>query len=330
MDDGLRNILDEIQIKIANSIDEGFRSANARMDAIDIKVDAQCTTVGVIDARSLSNTANINELLMTVQRIESNSRENVNAINVNSNHIAILDANVHVLRRGDEEKVRRKLSKNILIHGISEVQNENHHDVGLRHLVSLGFTARDQLEVNTIRQGHPYPGRTTIRPLRMTFSLLTDKINFRRDFIYTQHPDLQRLKSAPYLTDHLTPLQQHEFKTPENKGSGASAGITPMGASTNPPAGPSALSQAVDNTDAPNAGTGTNLPTTSRRGRPPGGLKRAADSQAGAPDCLVMDTGLLPAKKLKSQKFIGRKKTVKKVVDSVTSNQVHQPVAEKK
>jgi hypothetical protein len=258
-----------------------------------------------------------------VERLEANTRDNINAINANTVNISTLDANVHVLRRGDEEKVRKKIAKNFLIHGISELADENHHNEGLKFLASLGFLATDQLEVNTVRQGHPYPGRTTIRPLRLTFALMEDKINFRKDFIFTQHPDLQRLKTSPYLTDHLTPLQQHEMKLPVIVGPNTSI-IPPI------------LKTVVGTTDSTvqqpqtgstttllNTGARKNVTTTTRRGRPPGSLKRVADAQAGSSDSLESETGLLPAKKLKSQKFIGRKHTAKKNADPASSTQPH-------
>jgi hypothetical protein len=118
------------------------------------------------------------------------------------------------------------------------------------------------------------------------------KTVFMKTFYATQHPDIQRLKTGPYLTDHLTPSQQREENELKEK-------VNPP---VDQPSNPSISEQG-------NAGTSTQetppVPK-GKRGRKPGGTKRAAESQqiTGIED-EAAKVVLLSAKKLRVQKRNG-------------------------
>jgi hypothetical protein len=116
------------------------------------------------------------------------------------------------------------------------------------------------------------------------------------------------------LTDHLTPAQQRESNNqvldenvlnPVPNQFSATLGATIL------PANGSQLSMQVIGAPVPA------IPSKpfAKRGRPTVGIKRAAESQVSTSSDFDPSTVILPAKKLKSQRFVGRRMATKKKAD---------------
>jgi hypothetical protein len=98
----------------------------------------------------------------------------------------------------------------LVIHGITECENEVNFESATNYLALLEFSKFEQLDGTASRLGTIRPYRRTIRPIIFTFIKLEDKLEFIRNFIKPEVIAELKKNRKPYLSDHLTKVQMAE------------------------------------------------------------------------------------------------------------------------